>query len=351
MIVCQHDTAVVVLSYNGKQLHDLFLPELIKEAHGKYDIVLIDNASTDDTYEHVLKNYPEVKLIQLKINKGFAHGYYEGLKQIQAKYYVLLSADFEITPNWYQPIYSLMEANPKIGACQPKIKYYKDKTSFEYAGAGGGLMDKWGYMFCRGRIFFTLEQDEHQYDDTVKVFWASGGCCFVRAELYHKVGGLDADLYAHMEEIDLCWRMINAGYDIAYCGSSTVYHIGGSVISYGSPAKLFYNYRNNLVLLLKNTPISRLFWLLPLRLVLDGVAGARALFAGQFVEVKAILKAHFAFYKSAGMWWKKRKLYGSGKVNVFTTYDGIYNKSIIFEYFAKGKKKFTDLGWKLGKPN
>jgi GT2 family glycosyltransferase len=347
MIVCQHDTAVVVLSFNGKQLHDLFLPELIAEAKGKYDVVLIDNASTDNTFEHVQQHYPSVRLIQLKINKGFAHGYYEGLKQIKAKYYVLLSADFEITPNWFTPLHGLMEANPSIGACQPKIKYYKDKSYFEYAGAGGGLMDKWGYMFCRGRIFFTLEQDQQQYDDTVKVFWAGGGCCFVRADVYHKVGGLDADLYAHMEEIDLCWRMINAGYDIAYCGASTVYHIGGSVISYGSPAKLFYNYRNNLVLLLKNTPISRLFWVMPLRLILDGVAGARALFAGQFVEVKAILKAHFAFYGSIGLWWRKRKQHGSGKINVFHSYEAVYPKSAVIQYFAKGKKKFTDLGWKL----
>jgi GT2 family glycosyltransferase len=348
MIICHHDTAVVVLSYNGKALHEVFFPELIAEGNGKYDVVLIDNASTDGTLEYVQQNFPTVKTIRLEVNRGFANGYFEGLKQVNAKYYVLLSADFEITPNWYQPLYDLMESAPLIGACQPKIKYYKDKTLFEYAGAGGGFMDKWGYMFCRGRIFFTIEKDEQQYDDTVEVFWAGGGCCFVRAELYHRVGGLDTDLYAHMEEIDLCWRMINSGSTIAYCGASTVYHIGGSVISYGSPAKLFYNYRNNLALLVKNVPLSRLWWLLPWRLILDGVAGVRALFARDFKEIRAILKAHGNFYKTFPNWWKKRNLNGP-LPDTMKTYGAVFKRSIIVQYFGKGRKKFTELPLTLTK--
>jgi GT2 family glycosyltransferase len=309
--------------------------------------MLVDNASTDGTSDYVREHFPQVKILRLEINRGFANGYYEGLKQITATYYVLLSADFEITPGWFEPLHHLMQSNPQVGAVQPKIKYFKDKTKFEYAGAAGGLMDKWGYMFCRGRMFFTLEEDTGQYDDTVEIFWAGGGCCFVRAELYHSVGGLDTDLYAHMEEIDLCWRMQNRGYKIAYCGTSTVYHIGGSVISYGSPAKLFYNYRNNLALLTKNVPLSRLWWLLPFRLVLDGVAGLRAIIARDFTEVRAILKAHGNFYKTFGNWWAKRKQLKSATNNIMRSSNVVYRKPLIVHYFLAGKKKFTQLNWQL----
>ncbi|MBL7765278.1 MAG: glycosyltransferase family 2 protein [Chitinophagaceae bacterium] len=346
MVVCRHDTAVVVLSYNGKELHQLFFPELIAQSQGRYDVVLIDNASTDDTAAYVAQHFTEVHIVRIPVNHGFAHGYYEGLKQIQAKYYVLLSADFEITPNWFQPLHQLMEKHPDIAACQPKIKYYKDKSKFEYAGAGGGFIDTWGYLFCRGRIFFTLEEDKGQYDNTLEVFWASGGCMFVRADLYHQLGGLDAELYAHMEEVDLCWRMKNAGYRIAYCGSSTVYHIGGSVISYGSPQKIFYNYRNSLILLLKNLPASRLIWLLPFRLILDGVSGVRSILGGNFKEVKAILKAHWSFYRHFGLWYRKRKV--SQSLITTPSGGGIYPKSIIAEYFIRKKTEYHQLdtaGW------
>jgi GT2 family glycosyltransferase len=343
MIDCQHDIAVVVLSYNGKPLHESFFPGLIAESANKYDVVLIDNASTDDTLYYVQQNFPTVKTLRLEVNNGFANGYYEGLKKIKAKYYVLLSADFEVTPNWIAPLYSFMEANSNYAAVQPKIKYYKDKKMFEYAGAGGGYMDKWGYMFCRGRIFFTLEEDHQQYNDNCQTFWAGGGCLFVRSDVYHQVGGLDTDLYAHMEEIDLCWRMQSLGYLIGYVGNSTVYHVGGSVISYGSPQKIFYNYRNSLVLLTKNLPLNTLLWLLPLRLVLDGIAGGKALVGGNFIETKTILKAHFAFYKTFGMWWKKRKDQPKPLLNVYKTSAAIYRQSIIKDYFLNGKKVFTDL--------
>lgn len=345
MVVCRHDTAVVVLSYHGKDLHQLFFPQLLLEAKNQYDVVLIDNASTDDTYDYVKLQFPEVHLIRLDVNRGFANGYYEGLKQIQAKYYVLLSADFEITTGWFQPLHLVMEKHPDLGAVQPKIKYYKDKSMFEYAGAGGGFIDRWGYLFCRGRIFFTLEKDEHQYDDTIEVFWAGGGCMFVRAELYHELGGLDRDVYAHMEEVDLCWRMKNAGYRIAYCGTSTVYHIGGSVISYGSPQKIYYNYRNSLVLLLKNLPFNRLLWMLPFRLILDGVSGARALLKGDFKEVKAIIKAHWHFFFKFSFWFKKRK--ESQKLVQNPTLSGMYKGYIILDYFLRKKKIFTELDFKM----
>jgi GT2 family glycosyltransferase len=344
MFQCKHDTAVVVLSYNGKDLHQLFFPELIEQAKGLYDVVLINNASIDDTEDYVRCHFPEVEIVTIPINHGFAFGYYEGLKKISAKYYVLLSADFEITFNWFKPLHQIMENHSDIGAVQPKIKYFKDKTQFEYAGAGGGFMDAFGYMFCRGRIFFTLEKDEQQYNDTIEVFWASGGCMFVRAELYHKLGGLDKDLYAHMEEIDLCWRMKNNGYRIAYCGESTVYHIGGSVISYGSPQKIYYNYRNNLVLLLKNLPSGKLIWLLPFRLLLDGLSGLRALLKGDILEVKAIVKAHWHFFLKINFWYRKRKFVKQFVTKRNTT--GIYSKSIIAQYFVLKKTIFTQLNFK-----
>lgn len=341
MIVSKQDTAVVVLSYNGKDLHQLFFPLLIAESRDRYSVVLIDNASTNDTAAFVKTHFPEVKIVTIAVNKGFANGYFEGLKKIEAKYYVLLSADFEVTPGWFDPLHLLMENHPDIAACQPKIKYYKNKTKFEYAGAGGGFIDKWGYLFCRGRIFFTLEEDHGQYNNTIEVFWAGGGCMFVNATLYHEAGGLDADLYAHMEEVDLCWRLKSMGYKIAYCGASTVYHIGGSVISYGSPQKLFYNYRNSLVLLLKNLPAGKLAWMLPFRMILDWVSGFRNLLKGEFTECITIFKAHVHFIFALGKWWKKRKT--SQKLAREKVDSCIYPKSIIAAYFFKKKKYYTEL--------
>ncbi len=343
MITCQTDTAVVILSYNGTKWHELFLPGIIANAKNDYDVIVVDNASTDDTLQYVKTNFPTVKTLSIAINRGFASGYYDALKQIKAKYYVLLSADFEVSDGWFQPLHTAMEADTMLAACQPKIKYWRDKEAFEYAGAGGGFMDKYGYLFCRGRMFFDIEKDHGQYNDSIEVFWASGGCLFVRADLYHHVGGLDADLYAHMEEVDLCWRLKNAGYKIGYVGKSTVFHVGGSVISYGSPQKLYYNFRNNLILLIKNEESSKLMWLFPLRLILDGVAGLRLLLKGEFKEMTIIIKAHFHVYQKIGKWLKARKAAQS----IITTRNkvGIYEKSVIFDYFISKKKLFPKLNW------
>lgn len=343
MISCAQDTAVVILSYNGKKWHELFLPKIVEEAESGYEVVLVDNASTDDTLEYIHTNFPSVKTLQIKINRGFANGYYEALKQIQAKYYVLLSADFEVTEGWFPPLRNAMHRYTGLAACQPKIRYWKEREYFEYAGAAGGFMDKYGYMFCRGRIFNDLEKDHDQYNDDIEVFWASGGCLMVRADLYHKVGGLDADLYAHMEEIDLCWRLKNAGYKIGYVGGSTVFHVGGSVISYGSPQKLFYNFRNNLVLLLKNEKAAKLLWLFPLRLVLDGVAALQMLTKGDVKGVLTILKAHFSFYGSIGKWLRKR--HAAKKEVTVRNKTAIYQHSIVWNYFAAKKKTFDKLKW------
>ena len=236
-----------------------------------------------------------------------------------------------------------METVPGIAACQPKVRYWKDREYFEYAGAAGGYMDKWGYLFCRGRIFDTLEKDQHQYDDNREIFWATGGCLVVRADLYHAVGGLDTEFYAHMEEVDLCWRLKNAGYRIGYVGNSTVFHVGGSVISYGSPQKLFYNYRNNLILLLKNETSARLRWLLPWRMVLDGIAAMQLLAKGQPRSVGTIFKAHMSFYGNLRKWRKRRKEVQAMVAN--PNAHGRYPYSIVWNYFAKGSRKFSDLKW------
>jgi GT2 family glycosyltransferase len=343
MITCTQDTAVVILSYNGKKWHELFLPLIIAEAHTGYDVIVADNASSDDTLQYVKETFPEVKTLHISVNKGFANGYAEALKQIQAKYYILLSADFEVTKDWYPPLLHAIQRYTGLAACQPKIRYWREREKFEYAGAGGGFMDKYGYLFCRGRIFGDIEADHGQYNDDIEVFWASGGCLMVKAELYHKVGGLDHDLYAHMEEVDLCWRLKNAGYKIGYIGQSTVYHVGGSVISYGSPQKLYYNFRNNLILLLKNERASRLLWLFPLRLVLDGVAGMQMLFTGRFRETATIIKAHFHFYGSLGTWLRKRK--EASKLITHRNGEGIYKKSIVWDYFILRKRQFPKLKW------
>ncbi len=347
MISCQHDTAVVILSYNGKSWHEKFLPLIVAEAASGYDVILVDNASTDDTLEYVQQNFPTVKTLQIGINRGFSNGYYEALKQIDAKYYVLLSSDFEVTHGWFPPLVQAMERYPGMAACQPKIRYWRDREYFEYAGAGGGFKDNFGYLFCRGRLFNTLEKDHGQYNDDIEIFWASGGCFMVRADLYHKMGGLDHDLYAHMEEVDLCWRLKNAGYKIGYIGQSTVYHVGGSVISYGSPQKLYYNFRNSLILLLKNESSRKLLWLFPLRLVLDGIAGAQMLFTGKFRETYTIIKAHFHFYGSLGKWLGRRR--EARKLITHRKKKGMYPKSIVWQYFALRKFTFDKLNWKPDK--
>jgi GT2 family glycosyltransferase len=343
MIVCEQDTAVVVLSYNGKKWHELFLPEIVAGAHTGYDVIVADNASTDDTLEYVNTNFPTIKTLQVSVNRGFSNGYHEALKQIQAKYYILLSADFEVTPGWFTPLIQAMQRYPGLAACQPKIRYWRDREYFEYAGAGGGFKDKYGYLFCRGRIFNDIEKDLGQYNDDIEVFWASGGCLMVRADLYHKMGGLDPDLYAHMEEVDLCWRLKNAGYKIGYIGQSTVYHVGGSVISYGSPQKLYYNFRNSLILLLKNETSTKLLWLFPLRLVLDGVAGLQMLVKGNPRATLTIIKAHFNFYSNFSKWYGRRK--EAKKMVTHRNEEGSYQKSIVWDYFILRKKLFPKLKW------
>lgn len=335
------DTAVVILSYNGFNWHRQFLPGILSEAPGRYDVVVVDNASIDGTGEKVREYFPDVHVIRLEVNRGFTNGYIQGLSQIESKYYVLLSADFEVSPGWFEPLHALMESDPMIAAVQPKIRYWREKHMFEYAGAAGAFIDMLGYPFCRGRIFFTLEEDKGQYDEPVETFWASGGCIMLRSDLYHRFGGLDNNFYAHMEEIDLCWRWKNAGYKVMCEPRSLVYHVGGSVISYGSPEKVYWNYRNGLILLVKNLPSGQLAWKLPLRLILDGIAGLYALSQRRAYETKAILRAHRHFWKGLRRWFRLRR--HSRSLVTQPNMKGLYPRSIVWDYFIRGKKHFSDL--------
>lgn len=337
--------AVVLLSYNSLELIKKFLPLIIETTpkSDDYQIVVVDNASVDDTYEYIAQNFPEVRLIQLKVNKGFTNGYVESLSQIDSEYYVLISSDIKVSENWCKPLIDYMDQNPDVGVCGPKIMSYDRPEEFEYAGAAGGFIDYLGYPFCRGRMFTSTETDHGQYDNIQESFWASGACMFVRSELYHEAGGLDNDFYAHMEEIDFCWRIKLMGYKVCFYPDSKVFHMGGFIIKYGSPAKVYRNYRNNMIMMLKNLPPYQGLWKIPLRFVLDFVALLKMYADGEFCASVGINKAHVHFLLGLGKWLKKRKKVRSlvKEPRAF----GIFPKSIIWQYFIKGKKKFSDLKW------
>jgi hypothetical protein len=330
--------AVVILNWNGKGYLEKFLPSVTQHS-GAAQIIVADNASTDDSVVFVETHYPQVRVIRNADNGGFSRGYNEAFKHVEADYAVLLNSDVEVTANWLLPLVALLDENPNIAACQPKIKAYHQRTSFEYAGAAGGFVDKYGYPFCRGRIFDTLEEDQQQYNDNIPVFWATGACLMVRLSLYKQLGGLDETFFAHMEEIDLCWRMQNAGYSVWACGQSEVFHVGGGTLSKANPRKTFLNFRNGLVLLCKNLPASQLLPIILIRLVLDGVAGAKMFFAGQGADTWAIIRAHFAFYGGLSHWLKARK----AARQHFKDQAALYPHSIVWEYFVGGKKKYRDL--------
>lgn len=319
--------AVVILNYNGQKFLETFLPSVIEHADG-YEIIIADNASTDGSLAYLKNHHSTLKTIQLPTNQGFAGGYNNALKEVEAEYYVLLNSDVEVSANWTKPIIDLMDTDKSIAAYQPKIRSYHQKTHFEYAGAAGGYIDWLGYPFCRGRVFDSYEEDKGQYDDTQEIFWATGACMFVRADVFHQLGGFDAHFFAHMEEIDLCWRMKNAGYKIMYASASTVYHVGGGTLHKSNPRKTFLNYRNGLAMLYKNIPADKLFSTILLRLVLDGISGIKLLVDGSFADFLAVIKAHFAFYAMIP------KLERKSPKNV----SKIYQKSIVWEYFVKKQK-------------
>ncbi len=330
--------AVVILNWNGKFFLEKFLPNVIRYSIGVADIVVADNNSSDDSLAILREKFPEVKIILNKTNLGFAGGYNEALKQVKSDYYILLNSDVDVTENWIQPVINLMKSDERIAACQPKIRSYKHPDEYEYAGAAGGFIDKYGYPFCRGRIFSSLEKDHHQYDDVKEIFWATGACLFVRADIFHQLGGFDATFFAHMEEIDLCWRIHRADYKIMCCPASTVYHIGGGTLPKNNPRKTYLNFRNNLMMVYKNANKSDLFSILLFRTFFDFVAAILFLFTNGWSDCKAVLKAHIDFHR-------KKKTLDQG-LDTNTTNHSIqliYPKSILLRYFIFRNRRFSDL--------
>lgn len=323
--------AVVVLNWNGAKLLEQFLPTIIAFS-GEATIYVADNASTDTSIQVIKEQFPSVKIIHNDGNYGFANGYNIALQQVEEEYYALVNSDIEVTENWLAPILSIFENEKDIAVIQPKILDYKNKEYFEYAGAAGGFIDKYGYPFCRGRLLETIEKDHHQYDDEIELFWASGACFFIRKEVYRKLNGFDGDFFAHQEEIDLCWRAFNLGYKIKYTSKSVVFHVGGATLNQANPKKTYLNFRNSLLMLLKNLPKKQLLPIIFIRLCLDGLAGIQFIFKGKFCHCLAIIKAHFSFYKLISKNLKKRSDFQ--KENYYHT------KSIIYLYFVKGGKVF-----------
>ena len=335
-------TAIVILNWNGAKLLQQFLPSVIRcSKNDLTDIVIADNGSTDNSLQILQQNFPEVKILDLKQNYGFARGYNEALKLIDADYFVVLNSDVEVTEGWLNKPIQIMESDPTIAAVQPKILSYNQKTHFEYAGAAGGYIDRFGYPFCRGRIFNEVEEDRGQYNDSVDIFWATGACMFVRSKYFHEVGGFDADFWAHMEEIDLCWRFKNHGYRIVFTPESTVYHVGGGTLSYDNPQKLLLNFRNNLWLLYKNLPDNQLLHILSIRMILDGVAAFKLLSEFNFNGIKSVLKAHYHFYKSLSALREKRKLIWRDSINAVPTEK--LPKSIVFQFYLRKRKTFGEI--------
>ncbi len=329
---------VAILNYNGKKWLKKFLPTVVSKSK-EAEIVVIDNASTDDSVVFLKKFFPSIKLVINKENYGFAGGYNEGLKNLNADYFILLNSDVEVTDNWIMPVINKLEHDENIVAAQPKVLAYNNKSNFEHAGAAGGMMDKYGYPFCRGRIFNHTEEDNGQFGDSTEIFWATGACLFIRANAFKALDGFDADYFAHMEEIDLCWRIKNTGKKIIYIPDSTVYHVGGGTLDYMSPFKTYLNFRNSLYTLHKNYD-GFLLGVIFIRLVLDGIAGVKFLFGGEFKNIWSIIKSHFHYYRHIPKLNKQRKALPKKK---YQSLKGVYNKSIVWQFFVLKKQNYSDL--------
>ncbi len=323
--------AIIILNWNGEKLLEQFLPSVRKYSEG-VDIYVADNASTDNSIDYVKSEFPKVKIIKNATNGGYAKGYNDALKHVDADVFCLLNSDIEVTPNWLSPIISEFETNAATDIIQPKILDYKNKSYFEYAGAAGGFLDKYGYAYCRGRIFNTIEKDNGQYNDTIPVFWASGACFFIKKSTFEALNGFDESYFAHFEEIDLCWRAFNAGFNTKYVGASTVYHVGGATLNVVNPKKTYLNFRNSLFTITKNAN-GVLFQIILMRLVLDGIAALKFLFSFKIGHFTAIVKAHFAFYAYLPRLLKARKQLPMKKNYYHTT-------SIVWLYFVKKRHNF-----------
>ncbi len=328
---------IVILNWNGKQLLEKFVPSIVKYSNlPNVEIIIADNASTDESVNFIQEKYPNIKIVKNIENGGFAKGYNDALQHITSDIYALVNSDIEVTEGWLNAIISTFESEPKTAIIQPKILDYKNKNKFEYAGAAGGFIDKYGYPYCRGRVFTNLETDLKQYDDIIEIFWASGACFFIRAEVFHELNGFDKSYFAHQEEIDLCWRAKNLQKTIKYVGKSTVYHVGGATLKEASPKKTFLNFRNSLLTLVKNLPQNKLISIIFLRLILDGISGVKFLLELRPMHTLAIVKAHFSFYYYLPNTLRKRK-----KIKQKNNYFNI--NSIVWSYFIAGKKTYKDL--------
>jgi len=330
--------SIVILNWNGRKYLEQFLPSVLASTYTNYEVVVVDNASLDDSVSFLKNNHPRVRIISLPQNYGYAKGYNEALKQVKSDYYILLNSDVEVEKGWIEPVIALMESDKNIAACQPKLLQFRNKQLFEYAGAAGGWLDHLGYPFAKGRIFDVCENDHGQYEQSEPIFWASGAAMFVRASVYHELKGLDEYFFAHQEEIDFCWRVQLAGYTIFSCPLSVVYHLGGGTLPKGNSKKVFLNFRNNLVMMSKNLPPSEAFWKISYRFILDGISAIKSLFAGQGTYFIAVIKAHFAF-----LYWlffiKKEKAGFYKKVRL----QGYLRKSVVWSHFIGGKEKFTEI--------
>ncbi|MFZ1328124.1 MAG: glycosyltransferase family 2 protein [Chitinophagaceae bacterium] len=331
--------AIVILNWNGRKYLEQFLPSVMSSIYENYEVIVADNGSTDESVTFLQKQYPQIRLIRFSENYGFAKGYNEALKQVQADYYLLLNSDVEVQADWLSPMVNLLETDKNIAACQPKILSYKNKTTFEYAGAAGGWLDKYGYPFAKGRVFDIIEEDKGQYDQSEPIFWASGASLFIRPDVFQEMKGFDEYFFAHQEEIDLCWRIQLAGYKIYSCPSSVVYHVGGGTLPRGNSLKTYLNFRNNRIMLSKNLPFAKKIWVMPVRIFLDGVSAWKGLLTGDGGYFIAILRAQLAFIK----WWlfyQKKSVFPTTKKGPLS---GYLQKNMVWQHFAKNKKYFNEI--------
>jgi GT2 family glycosyltransferase len=335
--------SVVILNWNGTKFLKKFLPGVIEHSISDgIDVIVADNGSTDDSLAILKSDFPQVRIIELDKNYGFAGGYNKALELVDAEYFILLNSDIEVTENWILPIIDYMDNNPQVGACQPKLRNYYDREYFEYAGAAGGFIDKYGYSFCRGRIFDAIEKDNGQYDDIIPVFWATGACMFVRAEAFKKVGCLDDEFFAHMEEIDLCWRLKLAGYSVMYVPFVKVFHVGGGSLPKENPQKTFLNFRNNLYLLYKNLPTHYLYRILIIRIFLDYLAAFKYLINLKFKHFFAIFKSHLNFSRKISYLKSQRSIRRDALMNKALQPE-MLGKSLLIEYFIKRNRLFNKI--------
>lgn len=331
--------AIVILNWNGKHYLEKFLPSVLASTYSNIEVVVADNGSTDDSLDFLRTHYPSVTLLPLEKNHGFTSGYNLALQKVEAPYYILLNSDVEVEPGWIQPMVTLLENNPSIGACQPKLRAYQHKDQFEYAGAAGGWMDRYGYPFSRGRVFEHCENDTGQYDDACPVFWASGASLFIRSAVFHAARGFDDFFFAHMEEIDLCWRIQLAGWQVWSCPASVVYHVGGGTLPRGNSRKTFLNFRNNHVMLWKNLRAIEKIRVLPVRLVLDGVTGLKSLLTGDGGGCLAIVRAHWAFFG----WLATGKKTHYPDRRAGSKPNGLLRKNLVWLHFVRKKKTFSEI--------